>query len=153
MEALIYLLPVFLIVLGYIAGSMAEANHYASIKERENRFFTIPTITSKDYDRSRPIVATQLCVGSVVVSIDYFKRFLSSFRMIFGGEMRAYASLIDRGRREALLRMKEQSPGADIFINCRIETSSISQGQGKSLGTVEVLAYATSIKYKSEVRS
>jgi uncharacterized protein YbjQ (UPF0145 family) len=152
MEGLIYLLPLLLLVLGYFAGSIAESRHYASIKEREARCLTVPTITSNDYDRSRPIAAAQLCVGSVVVSVDYFKRFLSSFRMIFGGEMHAYSSLIDRGRREALLRMKEQSPGADIFINCRIETSAISQGQGKTLGTVEVLAFATAIKYQSEVR-
>jgi uncharacterized protein YbjQ (UPF0145 family) len=68
--------------------------------------------------------------------------------MIFGGEMRSYASLIDRGRREALLRMKEQFPSADIFVNCRMETSSISSGQGKAIGCVEVLAFATAIKYQ-----
>lgn len=153
MEGLVYLLPLFLILLGYVAGSIAESRHYTSIKMREARFVTIPTITAKGYDTSRPIAAAQLCVGSVVISVDYFKRFLSSFRMIFGGEMRAYSSLIDRGRREALLRMKEQSPESDIFVNCRIETSAISQGQGKTLGTVEVIAFATAIKYQSEVRS
>lgn len=153
MEDLIYLLPIFLLVLGYFAGSVAESRHYTSIKEREARFVTVPTITGKAYDKTRPIATSQLCVGSVVISVDYFKRFLSSLRMIFGGEMHAYSSLIDRGRREALLRMKEQSPGADIFVNCRLETSTISRGQGKALGTVEVMAFGTAIKYQSEIRS
>ena len=43
--------------------------------------------------------------------------------------------------------MKEQSPHADIYTNCRLETSTISSGQGKNMGTVEVVAYATAITY------
>jgi len=56
--------------------------------------------------------------------------------------------LIDRGRREALLRMKEWAPDADVFLNCRLETASISKGEGKAIGCVEVIAYATAVKYK-----
>ena len=93
----------------------------------------------------RPVAEVALATGSVVISVDYYKRFLMVFRNIFGGEIRSYASLIDRGRREALLRMKESSPSADMFLNCRIETSTISNGNGKATGTVEILAYGTAV--------
>ena len=62
--------------------------------------------------------------------------------------MQSYASVIERGRREALLRMQESAPGADLFINCRIETSTISNGEGKAVGCAEVVAYATAIRFE-----
>ena len=82
-----------------------------------------------------------------MVSVDYYKRVLMLFRKIFGGEIRSYASLIGRGRREAVLRMKESCPAADMFLNCRIETSTISNGRSKATGTVEILAYATAVTF------
>ena len=95
----------------------------------------------------RPIAQVALTTGSVVVSVDHYKRVLMVFRQIFGGEIRSYASLIDRGRREAMLRMKESSPGADMFLNCRIETSTISNGKGQATGTIEILAYGTAVTF------
>ena len=50
--------------------------------------------------------------------------------------------LVDRARREAILRMKEQAADADLFVNLKLETSSVSQ-----VGSVEVLAYCTAIWY------
>ena len=63
--------------------------------------------------------------------------------------MVAYESLLDRGRREAILRMKEQAIawGATQVINVRLETSSIGkQTGGKGLVSIEVIAYGTGIK-------
>lgn len=92
---------------------------------------------------------SELVYGSVVVSVDYFKRVLMAFRQIFGGEIKSYAPLLDRGRREALLRMKEAAPDADIFVNCRLETSSIANSNRQnSLSCVEIIAYGTAIRYK-----
>ena len=56
-------------------------------------------------------------------------------------------TLIDRARREAVLRMKESCPEADLVINLRLETSSITKGRGKQIGSVEVLAYGTAIYF------
>ena len=84
----------------------------------------------------------------MVISYDYFKRFLAGLRLIFGGEVKSYVGLIDRGRREAVLRMREKHPDADLIINLRTETSSISKGgRRRGMGTVEVVAYGTAIWY------
>lgn len=137
-----------LLLLGYVAGKLAERRHYRSIRAREKNFLHVPVITAKTLDDLRAVQESTLALGSVVVSVDYYKRFLSSFRKVFGGELRSYSSLIDRGRREALLRMRESCPGANLFLNCRLETASISKGKGKTTGCVEVLAYATAITFQ-----
>jgi uncharacterized protein YbjQ (UPF0145 family) len=141
-------LPVLLIVIGRIVGSRIERKHYASIVERETRFAGQPALSTKQTDAPDPIRTASLAVGSVVVSVDHFKRFLSSFRMIVGGELRSYSSLIDRARREAVLRMKESQPDAHAYINTRLETSTISSTSGdRGIGTIEVLAYGTAVHY------
>ena len=95
----------------------------------------------------REVDHCHLVNGSMVVSVDYFKRILAMLRIFFGGNVQSYETLIDRARREAVLRMKESCPGADQVINLRLETSSITKGKGKQIGSVEVLAYGTAVYF------
>jgi uncharacterized protein YbjQ (UPF0145 family) len=83
--------------------------------------------------------------GSVVISVDYFKRVFSALINVFGGDLKPYETLLDRARREAVLRLVESCPDADEIINLRIETSSISKGAKNQVGCVEVVAYGTAI--------
>jgi uncharacterized protein YbjQ (UPF0145 family) len=140
--------PVLLIVLGRVVGSSIERRHYRDIAEREARFRDQPALSTKHTDAPDAIRSARLASGSVVVSVDHFKRFLSGFRMIFGGEIRSYSSLIDRARREAVLRMKESQPDAHVYLNTRLETSTIASTTGdEGIGTIEVLAYGTAVHY------
>ncbi|MBW2225478.1 MAG: heavy metal-binding domain-containing protein [Deltaproteobacteria bacterium] len=135
-------LPILLIVIGRLVGSRIERI------ERELRFRSQPALSTKGSGAAGPVRSATLATGSVVISVDHFKRFLSGFRMIFGGEIRSYSSLIDRARREAVLRMKESEPDAHAYINTRLETSTISNTAGnEGTGTVEVLAYGTAVHY------
>ena len=136
-----------LLALGYFFGKSAETNHYKSIKQRELKFLRIPTTNKKFPMRSDEVVNSALVQGSVVISVDYFKRIYASVINIFGGKVVPYESLLDRARREAILRLKESAPSADEFMNLRIETASITKNT-KSVGSIEVLAYATAIYYK-----
>ena len=141
-------IPVLLIIVGKVLGSNIERRHYASIAAREARFGDQPAFSTKQSNTSRPVRSAKLATGSVVVSVDHFKRFVSGFRMIFGGEVSSYSSLIDRGRREAVLRMKESQPNAHAYLNTRLETSTISSTSGnEGIGTIEVLAYGTAVHY------
>jgi len=146
-------IPLALITIGLIVGSILEKKHYESIKEREKLTLKLPVITISTHDHTRALQKAYLVNGSVVISVDYFKRFLAALRNIFGGRVKAYESLVDRARREAILRMKEKCPTADIIINLRLETSTISkQGRSgqKSVGCVETIAYGTAIHYQSD---
>lgn len=136
-----------LLLLAFFTGRHAEHRHYRSIRERERRFLHQPASTAKTWDTRRTVADAKLVVGSVVVSVDHFKRFLARFRLLVGGELHSYSPLIDRGRREAILRMKQACPGAHTYVNMRLETSMISSGAGRAVGTVEVLAYATAVTY------
>lgn len=140
--------PLILIIVALITGSAIEKRHYRSIHRRERALEAVPLLNTRTYPVDRPVAEARLVTGTVVISYDYFKRFLAGLRLIFGGEVKSYVGLIDRGRREAVLRMREKSPDADLIINLRTETSSISKGRRKrGLGTVEVIAYGTAIWY------
>lgn len=135
-----------LLTLGYVFGSINERKHYKSIKAREKKYQKLflhnvnkrPTYTN---------LSGHLVAGNVVVSVDYFKRLVAGLRNIFGGQVSSYESLLDRGRREAMLRLQEQSAklGAVTINNVRYETSSISQNARGGIGSIEVLAYGTAM--------
>lgn len=149
MEGLIIF--IVLLTLGYVAGRMAESRHYRSIEARERELLHLPVVTLKNVlDQEKEISRVELVAGNVVVSVDYFKRFLASLRNLFGGRVTSYETLLDRARREAILRMKEAAKGADIIMNLRIETASISKGAKKAIGSVETLAYGTAITYNKK---
>ncbi|NOX08357.1 MAG: YbjQ family protein [Gammaproteobacteria bacterium] len=134
-----------LLALGYGFGRLAESRHYTSIREREKELNVIPAIASRIPPHGRPDFDIHLVTGSVVISIDYFKRFIAGLRNLLGGRISAYETLLDRARREALLRMKAEARdlGAEMVFNIKLETASIHKGRGGSIGSVEVLAYGT----------
>ena len=135
-----------LLLLGFVFGKINERKHYRSIFKREESLINLPTTNSKyTLGDESTVIEQKLVTGNVVISVDYFKRLLAGLRNIFGGSIQAYETLVDRARREAVLRLKESCTDADEIINLRIETSSISKGNGSRIGSVEVLAYATAI--------
>ncbi|MDD2464608.1 MAG: heavy metal-binding domain-containing protein [Desulfobulbus sp.] len=152
MEQLIQLgFLLLLVAVGFFFGRLAEKKHYASIILREQQQLSRPTTSAKRVmGGDRAIGRCHLVMGSVVISVDYFKRILAGLRNIFGGNVQSYETLVDRARREAVLRLLESCPLADQVINLRLETSSISKGQKKQIGCVEVLAYGTAVYFKQE---
>lgn len=133
-----------LLSLGYVFGRRAESKHFADIKRREQLLLALPAVSGSEPVGDITVSSSTLVRGSVVISVDYFKRMLAALRAFFGGEVQAYETLLDRARREAILRMKESAPGAAQIINLRIETSSIYRG-AQSIGSVEVLAFGTAV--------
>lgn len=135
-----------LLLLGYIFGSWAERRHFRSIAEREQQWVSLPNSNNRELLLPmQQIEKAELVCGSVVISIDYFKRLLAMLRSIVGGPVASYETLLDRARREAVLRMKEQCTGAVQIINIRLETSTIHNAAGNGIGSVELLAYGTAI--------
>lgn len=134
-------------VIGYTAGTLAEKKHYRSIINREKAYRHVPVITNKTmpfYDRE--ISSAALVYGSAVISVDYFKRVIAGLRNIFGGTVKSYESLIDRARRESILRMKEMAKDASIIINVRIESAVICKpSRRNTVACLEAIAYGTAI--------
>ena len=141
-------LIVFLVLLasGYTVGRIAERRHYRSILAREKELANVMVFTN----RFPPLTlraGQALVAGSVVISEDYFKRVLSGLQSLFGGRLRAYESLLDRARREAVLRMKQEArgKGAHMIVNVKFQTFSIPGRNPNSFGAVEVMAYGTAL--------
>lgn len=150
MELLIQLI-IFLGLLGvgYFVGVHYEKKHYADIRLREKRTLHVPIMSFGAKTALPQANDAALFTGSVVISSDYFKTFTATLVNIIGGRIVVYESLLDRGRREALLRMKEDAIawGATQVINVRFETSNISEANNQnSMVAIEVMAYGTGIR-------
>ena len=116
-----------LLIIGFFVGSYNEKRHYESIAQRERKFLQLPMVPMKTIPQNETIQSSKLVTGSVVVSIDHFKRLLAGFRSIFGGNVSSYETLIDRARREAILRMKEEAALADAIYNLKISLNYRNQ--------------------------
>lgn len=148
MEALIKLgIFLALLILGYIFGTRAEKKHYQSIYLREDQLRSVVVTTER-----LPAVEflnndTALVTGNVVISVDYFKVVIAGLRKLIGGRISSYESLLDRARREAILRLQAHAHelGSSRIINMKLETSRISGNAGQGIGSIEVLAYGTAL--------
>ena len=136
-------LVVALLVLGYLFGSLAERRHFKRIRQREALGSKLPVIASRYPPEDQPY-AQHLVSGNVVIASDYFKSFLAGLVNIFGGRVTPYESMLDRARRESILRMKDQATGlgATYVFNIKYDTTRLATGR---LAAVEVLAYGTAM--------
>lgn len=148
MEALIQLgVFVTLLLCGYFFGRNAERKHYKSIFQREDELRHVVVTAERMPEPKLMRHRFNLVSGNVVISVDYFKVVSAGLRSLVGGRLSSYESLLDRARREALLRMQAEAEaqGAEIIINTKFETSRVSGNAGQGLGSMEVLAYGTAL--------
>jgi uncharacterized protein YbjQ (UPF0145 family) len=140
---------VTLVIIGFVVGTVLERRHFASIRKREAALLELPTIATDEIDPSRSIEEAMLVVGVAVVSVDYFKVIAASIASFFGARITAYETLLDRARRESILRMKDQAKGFDLIINTRLETSAIGSehDQRNKIHSVECFSYGTAVRY------
>lgn len=146
---------VFFATVGFVFGTIAEKKHYASIKRREQYFQKMPAVPIRLHhflskQQVQYVEETRLVTGCVVVTQDYFKMILANLKNFFGGNVSAYESLMDRARREAILRMKEQAPLADAIVNVRMESLTMGKEENSKnpICSIQVLAYGTAVTLK-----
>ena len=135
--------------LGFAVGGSRNRKHLQKLGSEEKLYQDLSTTTGILVPGTNSLNQPRLVTGGTVISVDYFKRILAILRSITGGRIKSYESLLERGRREALVRMKQdaRAQGADAIINVRIETTRIANGRGdKQLAGIEVLAYGTGVQ-------
>lgn len=149
MELLPLLLTPALLLGAWVTGGVLERRNLKELRLLEHGSRDILAITLEDPPEHWRIDRCEVVMGSVVISQDYFKRFMASLKGVVGGNITVFEPLLERARREALLRMKgvAHARGYDTIINVRIETSTMARAGGDAKGTagVEVLAYGTAI--------
>jgi uncharacterized protein YbjQ (UPF0145 family) len=133
-----------LLALGYGVGRWQERRHYRSLRAREAALQHVVALNTRYVPEGVQAQGALLVSGSVVISSDYFKTFLAGFRAFFGGRFRGYETLLERARREALLRLKAQAEaaGARLVIGVRFESTTIA---GSTTPSVEMMAFGTAL--------
>jgi uncharacterized protein YbjQ (UPF0145 family) len=137
-----------LLSLGYFVGQWNERRHYASIRLREKHYANVLTFATRYPPNPAQPQDCLLVTGSVVVGSDYFKQIVAGLKTLFGGRLTSYETLLDRARREALLRMKHSAmrQGYMTIVNVKFETTNISGGAEQGLPIVQVIAYGTALR-------
>ena len=140
---------IVLLGVGFFFGRMNEAKHFRALDRREKELSHITISNTKKLPEGyEGYEGSDFVTGNVVISIDYFKRIAAALRGLVGGQIKSYTTLLERARREAVLRMKEEAlqQGATHIANVRIETSSVFQNAKTNVGSLEIYVYGTALK-------
>jgi uncharacterized protein YbjQ (UPF0145 family) len=141
-------IPLTLLLLAMAIGSGIEKRHFKELDRKEAELAHIMVSDLRTLPQNWRPEAVFLVSGSVCIANDYFKTFVASLRKLFGGRIRAYESLVERARREAIVRMLQEARNyaANVVWNVRVETSSIVGQNPNRAGCVEVFAYGTAVR-------
>ena len=135
-----------LLLLGFVAGRIAEARHFKRLDAGEAELADVTLTSTRTFDYTG-CTRTGLVSGSVVIANDYFKSFVAGLKMLFGGRLRSYESMLERARREAVLRMRREAAqaGYHAVVNVRMEFSVMQGKTPNKPGSFELIAYGTGI--------
>ncbi|MBE9578350.1 MULTISPECIES: YbjQ family protein [Moraxella] len=133
-------IAIILFGVGWYFGTANERKHLATL-DNDERLLGHIIISSERFFAPTVQADGMLVMGSVSIAQDRFKLVFADFLSLFGKNLTVYESLLDRGRREAIVRMKRQAyeHGYNQVYGIRIETSAVDGGG------VEVLAYGTAV--------
>ncbi len=147
---LYFFAPIALLLVALVVGKLIEQAHLRALDRDERRYRPLLLTNLRQPPPGYQPAQAWLCVGSVVVGTDYFKRFAASIKTLFGGRLRTLETVLERARREALVRLLAQADGhgADLVCNVRLETVSIgrTRGDDNTMAAAEVLAYGTAVR-------
>ena len=145
MDGLIFKLAITLILfaIGWAFGRTIEHKHLKELEEKEKALAYIRIDTHKF---QTTVQQGQLISSNVVLSHDYFKYIIAQIQNVFGGRLTTYETVVDRARREAVVRLKLEAEkmGANQIMGLRLSTTEM----GMEGGMVEVFAYGTAIMNK-----
>lgn len=144
-----FLTFIILLIFTYIWGSSVERSHLKNLEKKERELSVIDWTSVGKKKIYSDVEGSELLVGHVVIAQDYFKVFVASLINLVGGNLTVFESLLERGRREALCRLREECLkwGGEELVNVRFETSTVGvNGRNKSGGCFEFVAYGTALR-------
>ena len=141
-------IPLVLLVLALAIGSSVERRHFKRLAKKEEELSHVVICNLRSLPDNWHPEASFLVSGSVCIANDYFKTFVASLRNLFGGRVRSYETLVERGRREAIVRMLEEARNhsANVVWNVRVETATIAGQNPNRAGCIEMFAYGTAVR-------
>ncbi|MBR5794637.1 MAG: YbjQ family protein [Erysipelotrichaceae bacterium] len=100
-------------------------------------------LVNTDFITGKELETIGLVKGSTIQSKHLGKDIMQAFKMMVGGELKAYNEMMNEARALATKRMVQEaeSLGADAVINIRYASSAVMQG------AAEVIVYGTAVKF------
>ena len=139
---------VVLVAIGLFVGRANERKHFRELAADEEALNDI-AVSSDRGPGEDGFASGALVVGSVVIAEDYFKRVAAGLKSFIGGNLVSYETLLERGRREAIVRMKKEARrlGSTHVANVRLETASLSEDwrAQRPMFSAEFIAYGTAL--------
>ena len=173
--SLVVSLAVFgvMLLIGLLVGGTTERRHFQNLAEREARInlrrwtqsrkFVNPIISTGPPELTQQLQAhraemsasapspgglrpASIVMSEVTVASDYLKTFTAKLRNLVGGEVRSFETLMERARREAILRLVEQAEQAGYNALCNVRLNTVDIGGNinkKGAAMVSIVASAT----------
>lgn len=131
-------------VIGWCVVTYLEKRHLKDIGAQEENLSDIHLNNMK---RSHDHTSDgAMVVGSAVISHDFVRSFLVFWRKLVGGNISYYDRLVVKGRRVAIIRLKEEAKirGMSGVVGVRFCTTALTNR--KRVKGVEIVAYGTAVK-------
>ena len=145
--------PIFLLGMGLFFGGAAERRHFRRLEQRESAVQHVFTTQVRSYlvpvSHGKP---PTLIVAETVIASDYLKTFLAALRNIFGGNVRSFETLLERGRREVTVQLQERAAelGYNAICNVRLSSANVGGNGPKGVAMAAVLGWATAYEASAE---
>lgn len=102
-------------------------------------------LVNTDFITGKQIETLSIVKGSTIRAIHLGKDILAALKMLIGGELKDYSTMINEARAVAVKQMVEEAETlkADGIINIRYATSAVAPR------AAEVLVYGTAVRFTS----
>ena len=140
------IIPLVFFIVPMISGKIIENRHFKDLEAREAKIRKKVMVHNRiSFIIPRPSRMTMVA-GEVCIGADRFKTWLAGFRQLIGGRMGSLAPVVERARREALLRALESAydQGYTEVGNIRYTTANLKWNAPKQKDLlICVMAYGT----------
>lgn len=136
------------LIFGAVVGKFLEQRHLAQLERDEAELASIMVTDLSKLPQNWTPTSSTLVVGSTVMTTDAFRSWIANLINMVGGRIGVYETLMDRARREAMVRLRReaQAVGANVIWNVRLETAAIGSGsKNEKAKGVEVIASGTAM--------
>jgi uncharacterized protein YbjQ (UPF0145 family) len=146
---ILFKIGIFLVlaVVGFWRGRRNERAHLIALAQEEERLRGVLVFSTRYPANVAERVDPILVSGSAVMGSDFYRMLIGTLRKVVGGNYLSYERLVDRGRRQALVALKQQAHarGARMVFNVMYSSTRLSDPRLGQLPQFEVMAYGTAI--------
>ena len=145
---------VILLGLGFGVGRVTEKRHFKRLIARELEYKGVFITNLSRLPQADLQSPGTMVTGECVIATDYFKSFVAKLKKIIGGELRIYLSLMDRSRRESIIRLVEnaKAQGFDAVCNIRFVSADVGGSTSSRKGSTMVAIIASGTAYHRDPR-